>query len=134
MRLTRLGRRIYGSAVKHDTDAAGRRHYRLYDEPPRHHHEDGTDLAAVDAGYVSVSPLRLRLDDAPALRGARALARRGSRGMSGALRYRTILFDLDGTLIDSIELILASHRHATARGARREPARRRAAARASGRR
>ena len=67
VRLTRLGRRIYGSAVKHDTDEAGRRHYRLYDEPPRHHHEAGTDLAAVDAGYVSVSPLRLRLDDAPAL-------------------------------------------------------------------
>jgi pyrophosphatase PpaX len=33
--------------------------------------------------------------------------------MSRALRYRTILFDLDGTLIDSIELILASHRYAT---------------------
>ena len=67
VRLTRLGRRIYGSAVDHHTDEAGRRHYRLYDEPPRHHHETGTDLAAVDAGYVSVSPLRLRLDDPPAL-------------------------------------------------------------------
>jgi pyrophosphatase PpaX len=30
-----------------------------------------------------------------------------------ALRFETVLFDLDGTLVDSIELILASHRHAT---------------------
>jgi 5'-nucleotidase len=66
VRLTRLGRRIYGTAVTHDVDEAGRRHYRLYDQPPRHHDESGTDLAAVDAGYVSVSPLRLRLDDTSA--------------------------------------------------------------------
>jgi 5'-nucleotidase len=66
VRLTRLGRRIYGTAVKHEVDAAGRRHYRLYDEPPGHNGEDGTDLAAIDAGYISVSPLRLRLDDASA--------------------------------------------------------------------
>jgi 5'-nucleotidase len=66
VRLTRLGRRIYGTAATFETDDAGRRHYRLYDERPGHHDEDGTDLAAVDAGYVSVSPLRLRLDDADA--------------------------------------------------------------------
>ena len=67
MRLTRLGRRIYGSRVEHHTDEAGRHHYNLYDlAPPGHRDEDGTDLAAIDAGYVSVSPLRLRLDDASA--------------------------------------------------------------------
>jgi len=31
---------------------------------PGHQDEDGTDLAAIDAGYVSVSPLRLHFDDA----------------------------------------------------------------------
>jgi 5'-nucleotidase len=66
VRLTRLGRRIYGTSVTHHVDGAGRRHYRLYDQMPGHHDEDGTDLAAVDAGYVSVSPLRLQFDDASA--------------------------------------------------------------------
>jgi 5'-nucleotidase len=66
VRLTRLGRRIYGTSVTHDVDSDGRRHYHLYDQPPGHHDEDGTDLAAIDAGFVSVSPLRLQLDDAAA--------------------------------------------------------------------
>jgi 5'-nucleotidase len=67
VRLTRLGQRIYGSRVEHHTDEAGRHHYNLYDHgPPGHRGGAGTDLAAVDAGYVSVSPLRLRLDDASA--------------------------------------------------------------------
>jgi 5'-nucleotidase len=66
VRLTRLGRRIYGSSIDFHTDPAGRHHYRLYDQVPSHHQEDGTDLAAIDAGFVSVSPLRLRLDDAAA--------------------------------------------------------------------
>jgi 5'-nucleotidase len=68
VRLTRLGRRIYGEAATFETDAEGRRHYRLYDEPPGHHGEDGTDLAAIDAGYVSITPVRLRLDDVDAYR------------------------------------------------------------------
>jgi 5'-nucleotidase len=63
VRLTRLGRRIYGSVPSYETDADGRRHYKLYDEPPGHHGEDGTDLAAVDAGYVAVTPVRLELGD-----------------------------------------------------------------------
>jgi pyrophosphatase PpaX len=33
--------------------------------------------------------------------------------MTRSPRFQTVLFDLDGTLVDSIELILASHRHAT---------------------
>jgi pyrophosphatase PpaX len=36
------------------------------------------------------------------------------------MRFRTVLFDLDGTLIDSAEMILASFRHATRTVLRRE--------------
>jgi 5'-nucleotidase len=63
VRLTRLGRRIYGSAPTFETDADGRRHYRLYDQAPGHHGDDGTDLAAVDEGCISITPVRLQLDD-----------------------------------------------------------------------
>jgi len=37
----------------------------------------------------------------------------GRRGYDQAVRYSTVLFDLDGTLIDSGEIILSSFRHAT---------------------
>jgi 5'/3'-nucleotidase len=64
--LTRLGRRIYGREAPYETDADGRRHYRLYSEPPGHEREEGTDLAAVEDGFVSITPVRLQLDDAAA--------------------------------------------------------------------
>jgi pyrophosphatase PpaX len=38
-------------------------------------------------------------------------AHRDERRYLSAVRYSTVLFDLDGTLIDSIELILESYRH-----------------------
>jgi 5'-nucleotidase len=68
VRLTRLGRRIYGGSPTSEVDADGRHHYRLYDESPGHHGEDGTDLAAIDDGYVSITPVRLQLDDVAAYR------------------------------------------------------------------
>ncbi len=67
VRLTRLGRRIYGSSV--DSPHRCRRDATTTGSTTRFRatiSEDGTDLAAIDAGFVSVSPLRLRLDDAAA--------------------------------------------------------------------
>ena len=67
VRLTRLGRRIYGTQRRPPHGRGGSPSLQpLRPAPPGHRDEDGTDLAAIDAGYVSVSPLRLRLDDASA--------------------------------------------------------------------
>src|SRR5207302_2732094 len=38
---------------------------------------------------------------------------RGERRLGQAMRFPVVLFDLDGTVVDSGEIILASMRHAT---------------------
>ena len=61
VRVTRLGRRIYRTHARARLEtASGRRHYRLYDDEPGYHDEDGTDFAAVASGCISVTPIALR--------------------------------------------------------------------------
>ena len=60
--VARLGKRIYRDALELvDRDGAGRRRYRIYGDSPVHEDEDGTDLAAVAAGRVAVTPLHFDL-------------------------------------------------------------------------
>jgi 5'-nucleotidase len=61
--VTRLGKRIYRDELKLQTsEADGRRNrYWIYGTDPGFHDEAGTDLAAVAAGYVSVTPIHFDL-------------------------------------------------------------------------
>src|SRR5690349_9186777 len=56
--LTRLGKRIYRDELKlHAEDEDGSRHYWIYGADPTFTDEAGTDLAAVAAGRIAVTPV-----------------------------------------------------------------------------
>lgn len=154
IRLTTLGKRIYGDRVQLRESRGPRRRYFIYGDDLSYHSEPGTDFDAIGAGYVSVTPihfhltahdllLRLedwRLDLADAVweptPGAWALpgddvdeAESGDRGLPGAIdgitglvprldhsplepEPQVAIFDLDGTVLDSVELIVDSFDHA----------------------
>ncbi len=60
--VTTLGKRIYRDELKHTTtDDDGRDVYWVYGVDPGYHDEPGTDLAAVAAGHVSVTPIHFDL-------------------------------------------------------------------------
>jgi len=62
--VTHLGKRIYRDELKLATeDEDGRRRYWIYGADPGFHDEEGTDLAAVAAGRIAVTPVHLDLTD-----------------------------------------------------------------------
>jgi len=63
IQITRLGRRIYRDVVIERHDPKGRPYYWIGGEPPAGEPEPGTDVGALHAGYVSVTPLNLDLTD-----------------------------------------------------------------------
>lgn len=67
VRLTRLGSRVYEDTLVRKVDPRGREYYWIGGEDPVWKPVEGTDFHAVDAGYVSVTPLHLDLTDGPAL-------------------------------------------------------------------
>lgn len=78
--VAKLGKRIYRdelSLVEDDPTRPARRRYRMYGEAPGHVKDDGTDLAAVAAGRIAVTPLHFDLTDTPGIEtlGAYDLAR-----------------------------------------------------------
>jgi 5'-nucleotidase len=69
--VTRLGKRIYRDELQLEAqDEDGRRRYWIYGGDPEFHDEPGTDLAAVHAGRIAVTPVHFDLTD---LRGMDAL-------------------------------------------------------------
>jgi 5'-nucleotidase len=67
VRVTRLGSRVYQDTLVRKTDPRGRDYYWIGGEDPVWEQQEGSDFSAVDAGYVSVTPLRLDLTDTAAV-------------------------------------------------------------------
>jgi 5'-nucleotidase len=61
--VTRLGKRIYNDELKLVREDGGRRHYEIYGWQPGYEEIEGTDLSAVAAGRISVTPVHFDLTD-----------------------------------------------------------------------
>lgn len=62
-RVTRLGRHAYADIIVADTDPRGKPCYWIGGERPTRLPGEGTDFEAVEAGFVSITPLHLDLTD-----------------------------------------------------------------------
>lgn len=69
---TRLGRRVYRDVLDTRTDPWGRPYYWFGGEIPTGIPEDGSDIGAVENGYVSVTPLGMDLTSYSTLAGLAA--------------------------------------------------------------
>ena len=65
--VARLGKRIYRDELSIQEERGERKLYRIYGDAPDYHDEEGTDLAAVAAGRVAVTPLHFDLTDVPGI-------------------------------------------------------------------
>ncbi|MFQ5720646.1 MAG: 5'/3'-nucleotidase SurE [Acidobacteriota bacterium] len=61
VRVTRQGRRRYEEGIVERTDPMGRQYYWIGGTPPRWTDDPRSDYAALQAGHVSITPLRLDL-------------------------------------------------------------------------
>ncbi len=62
-KVTTLGRRIYNDRLVFEGQEGAMRRYRIYGEVHGFQAQPGSDLVAVDAGYISVTPLHFELTD-----------------------------------------------------------------------
>ena len=67
IRVTRLGHRVYNGKIVEQTDPRGRTHYWIGGGEPAWDLLEGSDMAAVNDGFVSVTPLHLDLTSHRAL-------------------------------------------------------------------
>ena len=63
--VTKLGKRIYDDEMRQleKTDHRGRKVYEIYGRAPGHEELEGTDLSAVAAGRIAVTPIHFDLTD-----------------------------------------------------------------------
>jgi 5'-nucleotidase len=70
--VTSIGKRIYEDELKLEREEEHRRRYWVYGSDPGFHDEPGTDLAAVAAGRVAVTPIHFDLTDRAGLQALRS--------------------------------------------------------------
>lgn len=61
VKVTRLGKRVYSEGVIERLDPRGRKYYWIGGDPPTWHEGEGTDFEAIQAGFISITPLHLDL-------------------------------------------------------------------------
>jgi 5'-nucleotidase len=61
LKITKLGKRVYTEGVIERLDPRGRKYYWIGGEQPTWHPGSDTDFEAVQAGYISLTPLHLDL-------------------------------------------------------------------------
>jgi 5'-nucleotidase len=83
IRSTRIGARLYKEDVEYRKDPRGREYLWIGGAGFHHHHVEGSDTAAYDAGHVSVTPLTLDLFAADHAGFALAVAVRAGDTTSG---------------------------------------------------
>jgi 5'-nucleotidase len=76
-RITRLGKRIYHQMSVERIDPRGKKYYWIGGGEPDWEREEGTDLDAVDRGFVSITPLHLDFTDYASFDRLRSLERMG---------------------------------------------------------
>lgn len=67
VQVTTLGKRIYEDELKLEVEEEHRRRYWIYGSDPGFHDEPGTDLSAVAAGHIAVTPIHFDLTHRPGL-------------------------------------------------------------------
>jgi 5'-nucleotidase len=65
---TRQGKRIYDNSIQETYDPHGKKHYWIGGGEPYWEHGKDTDIQAVQAGYISVTPIHLDLTNYEALK------------------------------------------------------------------
>lgn len=73
VRITKLGKRMYGEGVIERLDPRGKKYFWIGGEPPVWHQGEGTDFEAIDQGFVSITPLHLDLTHHQSIEGLRYL-------------------------------------------------------------
>ncbi len=67
IKFTRQGKRIYDNSIQEVYSPRGERHYWIGGGVPYWEHAEDTDITAVEAGYVSITPIYLDFTNYEAL-------------------------------------------------------------------